>query len=237
MDGELSADDRHRLTVHLGECTNCRMATDELERDDRELARIFDVRQRSAAAVADRVLEAWFEEAPLSSRTWRPWRLASAIAAGFALAFILFESPTWLRLNRDDVSERVHAAMEEWKQGDASYESELRLRSQGPASVGPLADVVRTWTGNPNDAKRLDATRMLCDLAETSHIPTLIELLGDTSSEIRSLAVASLVRLTGRDGVDPLGPTLAQTTTCSNPQVEWQQWWDKNKELFERLNP
>ncbi len=234
MDGELPADDRHRLIVHLGECATCRVAVDDFERDDRELARIFGARQRSAAAVADRVLEAWFDEAPSRSRPWGLWRLTSAVAAGFALAFVLFGPRTWIGSSRDDPDERVHALVNEWKQSDAPYETELRLRAQGPACVAPLADVVRTWTGEANDAKRLDATRVLCDLADTSQIPTLIELLGDSSFDIRTLAEASLFRLTGRYGVDPLGPSMPQAVTCSNPQVEWRQWWDKNKERFEQ---
>lgn len=237
MDGELSAEDRHRLTLHLDECAACRISADEFERVDRELARNFLVRQRSVVAVADRVMEAWLEEAPLRSRRWTHFRWASAVAAGFALALLLFGSHTWIGSNGRHENKQVHTMVEEWKKGDVSYESELRLRSQGSACVMPLADVVRTRVGDANDAKRLEATRVLCDLAEKSHIPTLIELLGDTSPEIRSLSEASLVRLTGRDGHDRRGPSLAQITSCSNPQAEWREWWEKNKERFERSDP
>ncbi len=237
LDGELPAGDRHRLTVHLGECTSCRLAVDEFERDDRELSRIFGARQRSAAAVADRVLEAWFKEAPPISRRWGGWGLTSAAAAGLALALILLGTRAWPGSSRGDQDGRVQALVDEWTQGDASYETELRLRSKGPACVVPLADVVRSWVGEADDAKRLAAARLLCDLAEASQIPTLIELLDDDSTEVRALSEASLVRLTGRNGVDPLGPALPLATTCSNPQVEWRQWWEDNKERFERSDP
>ncbi len=231
MDGELLSDDRHRLRAHLGECADCRVAVDELERDDRELARIFGTRQRAASTVADHVLEAWFEEAPLPSRWRAHLRWASAAAAGFALAFLLFGPRTWNGGFKDG---RIHALVEEWKQSDAHREVEMHLRSLGSACAEPLADAVQKWEGEANDQRRLGAARILCDLADASQIPTLIELLGDTSFEIRTLSEASLFRLTGRRRVDLIGPTIAQAATCSNPQVEWREWWNKNKERFER---
>ena len=232
MDGELLPDERHRLTAHLGECASCRVAADELERDDRELARIFGARQRAASTVADQALEAWFEEAP--SRGWVHLRWASAAAAGFAIAFLLFGPRTWIGSNGGDADKRVRALVEEWKQSDAQREVEMHLRSLGSACAAPLADAVQTWEGEANDEWRLGAARVLCDLADASQIPTLIDLLGDTSLEIRTLTEASLVRLTGRRRVEPLGPTIAQAATCSNPQVEWREWWNENKERFER---
>ena len=68
MDGELLSDDRHRLTAHLGECANCQLAVEELERADRELARILVTRPRAASAIADQVLEAWFAGYVVKSR-------------------------------------------------------------------------------------------------------------------------------------------------------------------------
>ncbi len=234
MDGELLPDDRHRLTAHLGECANCRVAADELEHDDRELARIFGARQRAASTVADQVLEAWFEKAPLPSRRWGHLRWASAVAAGFAMAVLLFGPRTWIGSNGGYENKRVRTLVEEWKQSDSPREVELRLRSLGPACAAPLADAVQTWEGEANDEWRLGAARVLCDLADASQIPTLIDLLGDTSLEIRTLTEASLVRLTGGRRVDLIGPMVQQAATCSNPQVEWREWWNKNKERFER---
>jgi len=104
----------------------------------------------------------------------------------------------------------------------------------GPACAAPLADVVQAWEGEPNDVGRLGLARVFCDVADASQIPTLIELLGDPSFEIRTASESSLVRLTGRREVDPMGPVNPQAASCSNPQVEWRQWWDKNKERFER---
>ena len=234
MDDELLPDDRRRLTAHLGECATCRVAVNDLERHDRELAHVFGVRRRAASAVADRVLEAWYEEAPSSSRQWGHWKLASAAAAGFAMAILLFGAHTWIGSRGGDLDERVHALVAEWKQGDAPYELELRLRSLGPACAAPLADVVQAWEGEANDAGRLGIARVLCDVADASQIPTLIELLGDPSFEIRTASESSLVRLTGRREVDPMGPVPPEAASCSNPQVEWREWWDKNKERFER---
>ena len=92
MDGELLPDDRHRLTAHLGECASCRVAADELERDDRELARTFGARQRAASTIADQVLEAWFDEAPLPSRRWVFLRWASSAAAG-SITYVSLVAP------------------------------------------------------------------------------------------------------------------------------------------------
>ncbi len=234
MDGELLPDDRHRLAAHLGECANCRVTADELERDDRELARLCGARQRAASAVADRVLEAWFDEAPSPSRRWVHLTWVSAAAAGFAVALLLFGPRTWIGSNGGYGNERVRTLVEEWKQSDSPREVELRLRALGSACAAPLAVAVQTWGGEANDEWRLGAARMLCDLADASQIPTLIDLLGDTSVEIRTLSAASLVRLTGRRRVDPFGPPSTQAASCGNPQVEWREWWNKNKERFER---
>ncbi len=234
MDGELLLDDGHRLTAHLGECATCRVAADELERDDRELARNFGPRQRAASTIADQVLDAWFEEAPSPSRLRVYLRWASSAAAGFAVAFFLFGPGTRIGSNGEYEYERVRTLVEEWKQSDSPYEVELHLRSLGPACASPLARVVRTWDGEENDELRIEAARVLCDLADASQIPTLIDLLGDKSPKIRTLTEASLVRLTGRRQVELPGPTLAQAASCSNPQAEWRDWWNNNKERFER---
>ncbi|GJM23869.1 MAG: hypothetical protein DHS20C16_02840 [Phycisphaerae bacterium] len=234
IDSELLPEDRHRLTVHLGECSSCQLAVDEVERADHELARIFGTRRRAASAVADRVLEAWFDEAPLPSR-WRiHLRWVSAVAAGLAMALFLYGPHTWNGSSRGNQDERVSALVEEWKQSDAPQEVELRLRSMGTACATPLAEAVQTWEGDANDERRLRVARVLCDLADTSQIPTLIALLGDTSSEIRTLSEASLVRLTGRQRVNLVVPKVQQAASCSNPQGEWREWWNKNKDQFER---
>ncbi len=235
MDGELLPDDEHRLSAHLGECASCRAAANELERVDRELARTFGARQRAASTIADQVLEAWFAKAPSPSRRWDHLRWASAAAAGFALAFLLFGPRTWIGSIGSDEDENVRALVDEWKQSHSQREIELRLRSLGSACAAPLADAVQTWEGAANDERRLGAARMLCDLADASQIPTLIDMLGDTSPKIRALTEASLVRLTGRRRVELPGPTIAQAASCSNPQAEWREWWNKNKDRFERL--
>jgi hypothetical protein len=234
MDGELLPDDQHRLTAHLNECANCQVAVDALERDDREVARMFGARQRAASTLADQVLEAWFDEAPLPSRRWVSLRWASAAAAGFALAFLLYGPRTWNGSSGGDKHERVRALVDEWKQSDALRDVELRLRSLGSACAAPLADAVQTWDGEANDERRLGAARVLCDLADASQIPTLIDLLGDKSFEIQTLSEATLVRLTGRRRVELHGPMIAQAASCSNPQVEWREWWNKNKVQYER---
>lgn len=234
MDGELPPDDRHRLAAHLSVCASCRLTADKLGRDDRELARTFGTRQRAARAIADQVLEAWFEEAPAPSRLWVRLKWVAAVAAGFAMAFLLFGPRTWTGSNGGYEHERARALVEEWKQTASPREVELRLRSLGSACATPLAHAVESWKGEANDERRLGAARVLCDLADASQIPTLIDLLGDTSHEVRTLSEATLVRLTGWRRIDILEATAQHAATCSNPQADWREWWNNNKEQFER---
>ncbi|MHC5109412.1 MAG: anti-sigma factor family protein [Planctomycetota bacterium] len=245
MDGELPVEDRHRLTAHLGECADCRNAADEFEQGDRELAHLFAQRQESAARVAERVLEAWWNEAPSPSSSPSPsivqglWKLPLAVAAGFALAFLIM-GPQWGGSNGNDPEARIRAMVSEWQQGDVTEVSELHLRALGSDSVPPLLDVVNNWAGDANASKRLAAARMIADLAGTSQIPAMIALLGDQSFEIQQLSDAALVRLTGWNRLESIqpelgpGPTGTQGASCSNPQAEWQEWWERNKDRFEQ---
>ncbi len=233
MDGELLPEERHRLSAHLGECAICQETADELERTDRELSRVFGTHSRKASEIADRVLEDWFAEAQSASYRRSHLRWVSAAAAGFAIAFFLHGLHTWIDSSKGNLDERVVALVEEWKQSETPQEVELRLRSMGSVCAAPLAEILNTWEGTARDEHRLGAARVLCDLADKSQIPTLIAMLGDTSFEIRTYSEASLVRLTGRQRADPLGPTPQLGATCSNPQGDWREWWNNNKHEFE----
>ncbi|MGB0760611.1 MAG: anti-sigma factor family protein [Rubripirellula sp.] len=238
MDGELPADERERLSAHLGECASCRYAADEFEKGDRELARFFSPHQDAAARVADRVLEDWLTEMPLSSTTSGYWRVSLAAAAGFALAFFLFGLQS-IRTMDDGDEVRIRAMVSQWEQGNVPAQvSELDLRALGAAAVVPLLDIVNDWTGDANAPKRIAAARLVADLAESTQIPAMIALLGDRSARIRDLSEATLVRLTGWNRLGDLqadqgaGPGSPPVGSCSNPQADWQQWWEENKARF-----
>lgn len=287
MDGELPPDDRRRLSAHLSECANCRKAADEFENGDRELARLFAPRQQAAAMVADRVLEQWWNESPLRTKksqlppnTLGAWKVPVAVAAGFAIAFVLFGwQGTGTQVDGDEA--RIRKMVSDWRQGsDPVRISELDLRALGSDAVPPLLEVVNNWEGDADAPKRIAAAHLVADLAESSQIPALIALLGDQSAEIRNLSESTLIRLTGWNrlavhavepvpglnprgpdsggpdlsgpdsggpksggpdssgqhpgGIDPAGVERPIVASCSNPQAEWQQWWDKNKQRFQQ---
>lgn len=235
IDNEIPADDGYQLAAHLNECADCQSAAAALEQTDRELSRLFDARPRAAAVVADRALQAWFAEAAAPSRRRMYWVWMSAAAAMIAFSFVVFGPKFWNGAQNDDRDDRARALVQAWQQSAAPSDVELQLRSIGSACGDPLADAVQAWKGAADDERRLDAARVLCDLADNSQIPTLIDLLGDSSTEVQRLSEATLVRLTGRRRSSPLGPDIEAATSCSNAQGDWRAWWAENKAWFEAV--
>lgn len=90
IDGALPDPERAELEKHVHECTACGAFRDDLARQDRELRAAFEGPRGMAAAIADRTIAALRREAAPKRRSWTPFLLPLAAAAGFLVAIVGF---------------------------------------------------------------------------------------------------------------------------------------------------
>lgn len=110
---------------------------------------------------------------------------------------------------------------------------ERDIRALGDRCVTPLCSYVGS-TGAREDPHRVArAARMACDLAQPWNIPDLIGLLDHADGEIRSLAAAGLLRLTGETlGRPPDAWRAGDGVSCSAGSANWRNWWEENKDRY-----
>ena len=88
--------------------------------------------------------------------------------------------------------------------------------------------------GPERQQRRIEAARILADLAQTCSIPDLINLLADKDREVRFYAAQALVRLTRET---PGGLTPSKWRDAPAEQREpalkaWQTWWGTRKKSY-----
>lgn len=110
------------------------------------------------------------------------------------------------------------------------YEEEIR--SLGDRCVVPLTRYIQSNISQTDSerGRRVEAARILSDLAQPWSIGDLIPLLNDPDSSVRYYAARALHRLRGNNDFgrtpeqwrdDPAGSQAAYR--------QWQAWWEKNK--------
>jgi hypothetical protein len=118
-----------------------------------------------------------------------------------------------------------------------NFLAEEEIRRLGDHCVVPLTRYVQSDRSKGNDPSRHAAARIVADVATTSSIPELINLLADRDGEVRYHAARALARLTGSRLGQPeqwRNETLIQ---CEPRIEEWHTWWDKNKTRFPGADP
>jgi ferric-dicitrate binding protein FerR (iron transport regulator) len=127
-------------------------------------------------------------------------------------------------------------------QDKMNYMAEEEIRRLGDHCVVPLTRYIESDLSKGRDRNRHNAARLVADVATTSSIPELINLLADRDGEVRYHAARALQRLTG---------DAAQATASARPQEwrdqslmqctpmidQWHAWWDKNKSRYPGADP
>gem|GEM_PF-1341230 len=112
------------------------------------------------------------------------------------------------------------------------YEEELRRL--GESAVPPMLALLKSAvpTQDVTAAERHLAARLVADMAGTSQIPQLIELLADDDGAVRGELARGLQRITGRD--EGLAPEQwrADWAACEPTHGQWQTWWNEHKHLY-----
>ncbi len=118
------------------------------------------------------------------------------------------------------------AAQEVWRLGDHCVVPLTRY-IQSDRSKGPQ-----------EEHRRREAARIIADVATTSSVPELINLLPDADGEIRYHAARALERLTGQSlDRTPEQWRDQQWVSCMPTIAQWHQWWEKNKTNLPGCDP
>lgn len=140
-----------------------------------------------------------------------------------------------VRKGRDDaeVNERVNDLLAQIGQSKISNLYEEEVRSLGDSCVLPLLRYLQSDRSKGQEHKRLEAARILADIAPPWSIPELIELLTDDDNRVRGLAATGLTRLTGyTQGLSPEQWRSTPWADCKSTYQQWQAWWTENKHRF-----
>src|SRR5262249_2584102 len=130
--------------------------------------------------------------------------------------------------NNPELAKRVDDLFAQIGASKTSYMSEEEIRALGDHCVLPLTRFIQSDRSRAPGEKhrRVEAARILADLAQPWSIPDLIDLLDDEDKDVRYFAAKGLERLTreghGRqpaDWRDQPRPALAGTLQ------EWRNWW------------
>src|SRR5262249_49810437 len=137
--------------------------------------------------------------------------------------------------NNPELTKRVDDLFAQIGASKTSYMSEEEIRALGDHCVLPLTRFIQSERSRAPGEKhrRVEAARILADLAQPWSIPDLIEMLGDDDKDVRFFAARGLERLTREArGPDPAAWRDKPRTDLEGALQEWQNWWQKNKDRY-----
>jgi ferric-dicitrate binding protein FerR (iron transport regulator) len=139
--------------------------------------------------------------------------------------------------NNPELAKRVDDLFAQIGASKTSYMSEEEIRALGDHCVLPLTRYIQSDRSRaPGEQhRRVEAARILADLAQPWSIPDLIEMLADDDKDVRYFAAKGLERLT-REARDH-DPSLWRDKPRADLEdkiQEWRNWWQKNKDRYPR---
>jgi ferric-dicitrate binding protein FerR (iron transport regulator) len=121
------------------------------------------------------------------------------------------------------------------------YMNAQEVRRLGDHCVVPLARYIQSDRSQKTEGdrmKRKEAARIIADVATSSSVPELINLLADQDGEVRYAAARALQRLTGQtQGLNAEQWRDQSLMTCAPSVAQWHEWWGRNKGRFPGADP
>jgi ferric-dicitrate binding protein FerR (iron transport regulator) len=139
--------------------------------------------------------------------------------------------------NNPELAKRVDDLFAQIGASKTSYMSEEEIRALGDHCVLPLTRFIQSDRSRlPGEKhRRVEAARILADLAQPWSIPDLIEMLADDDKDVRYFAAKGLERLTQKShGREPAAWRDQPRQTLDGSIQEWRSWWQKNKDRYPR---
>jgi len=132
--------------------------------------------------------------------------------------------------NNPELQDRVNQLFAQIGQGKMELLREDELKGLGDRCVLPLTRYLQSKESERPEFRRIEAARVIADVAQPWCIPYLIELLGDRDGNVRRYAIQALRRLTsGGPGPAPDEWREMSPAQAHAAQIRWQLWWRDNK--------
>jgi hypothetical protein len=138
--------------------------------------------------------------------------------------------PLLVRKGHDDseLARRVNDLLARVGRAKVSYLYEQEIRGLGEYCVLPLLRYVQSDQSRSDPGQRIQAMRIVADLAPAWAVRDLIDLLGDPEADVRFHAAAALKRLTAQtQGREP-DAWRADPAECAETRARWLTWWEQN---------
>lgn len=132
-----------------------------------------------------------------------------------------------------ELSERVNDIFARIGEEKMAFLRENELRALGDHCVVPLTCYLQSPLSQQHEFKRVEAARIIADVAQPWCIPYLIELLSDGDGSVRLNAARALERLTGQDQGRSPEQWRDQNPGKNQSAIQrWKHWWEQNKARY-----
>jgi ferric-dicitrate binding protein FerR (iron transport regulator) len=134
-----------------------------------------------------------------------------------------------------ELGRRVDDLLAQLGDTKTSSMSEVDIRALGDHCVLPLTRFIQSdrSKGREQRTRRVEAARILGDLAQPWSIPDLIKLLDDEDADVRYFASLGLRRLTRETlGCEPNAWRDQSHQTLGQARERWQGWWEEHKDRY-----
>jgi ferric-dicitrate binding protein FerR (iron transport regulator) len=131
-----------------------------------------------------------------------------------------------------DLASRVEDLLAQAGEVKAAYLTEPEIRALGDHCVLPLTRFIQSDRSlKPGlKSRRVEAARILADLAQPWSIPDLIQMLGDADGDVRFYVARGLTRLTTE--TQGCAPEAWRAEPRPKTKQDWLDWWKENKDRF-----
>jgi hypothetical protein len=161
-------------------------------------------------------------------------KLSGSAASGDPLLEARWMQPLLVRKGHDngELARRVNDLLSRVGRAKLSLLYEQEIRSLGEYCVLPLVRYVQSDDSRSDPRRRIEAMRIVADLAPAWAVRDLIDLLADENADVRYYAGSALKRLTTETlGREP-DAWRADPAECAPTHALWRAWWERNARRF-----
>jgi hypothetical protein len=136
--------------------------------------------------------------------------------------------------DNEEFKKRIDSLMAQLGETKMSYLCEEEIVALGDHCVVPLSKFIQSDLARNDQAKRINAARILQKIAPRWAAGELIRNLENKEPEVRYWMAKALERLTRESrGLKPEDWRNLPQSSRQNALKEWQEWWDENRENLE----
>jgi len=132
----------------------------------------------------------------------------------------------------EEFTKRLDNLLAQIGQTKMNFLYEKEIVALGDHCVKPLVKFIQSDLSRKDQAKRVNAARILQRIAQPWAIPELIPLLGDGDGDVRFWTAKALLELTGgvTHGLTPENWRDLPREAWEKTREKWRAWWEENKD-------